>query len=607
MTQTCVGHRGAVEFARSILDAIYLQFGDNYVLEPCVQQDIRDIYTETYYALGLVLLYLLEGHDSARLDLAAARLEKWERLKTETPFNNFANCLTWVIAQRSGIEHTTLRGILRRLCEGQSKRYTDVYAAGCGNNIYIMQLVTDVVLTPLATGTSNEERELDFLFSELGRYCSPEGFYCDAPRAGSQPTRQFPLAYCTKFLFLLGISEVLTREEQFRSLFLAGMRAALPLMTREGGFSYFGRSDNTTFANALNIFNLRLAAQLDPNAVPNYRHLAELQLGVYTATPRAPGGWLEVNQFSGGDGSERDFAWSRDSYAFPTEYSVASAAYVLLSELYCPPRTHSTDAAALNLNTAMHSADLGIAKLSAGDTEVLIRTGSQPQVCDRRYLGPTILRHARGSQVLIGALPKTCSTDWIALSTDQDRLRRVIGLLRYRCCHGYEQFDACSAGFIPVVAQGSRLYFPSAATSVSTEKTAIHAEHPFIAVKMRGAHMALREAVDLLGKNLGSRGVSECPELILQVPILLRRDLVLAESGLLTLTDTLTGQLAGRSVQICVRRRRGVDVRVEGMILIRTLQGWASDEKVDLDIYEMRCVGNELRYNIAISAACTPQ
>src|SRR5664279_3212760 len=249
-----------ISFARSVVDTITSSFGGACVVERGQSPHTPRLYLESHYALALILLYLLDGHDDRRLQLAADRLNKWDQLgEPETFFNSFAILLSQILTVRYEIAHPELNVTLDRLCRAHKSTYREAWADCCGNNMYVQQVLADLLLYPLATGNAVGDAEVHPILLAFARFRSPEGLYFDGPRAGTSE-RLFPLTYCMKFLFLLGISYKLQGHENFRKAFVDGLRAALPLMTSEGGFFYFGRTDNSSFATGLTIFVLRRTA-----------------------------------------------------------------------------------------------------------------------------------------------------------------------------------------------------------------------------------------------------------------------------------------------------------------------------------------------------------
>src|SRR5688572_23389970 len=232
--------------ARSLVDAANVGWPDRLVAEPDGIGDPVHLYTETHCALAAVLLYLSGDADRGLLDLAARRLRMWNAANGPMfAFNAMAVCLTSIVFQRSGERHDELESVLSDLI-GRCRDYRDdVRAMRCGNNAYLQQVAVDMVLLPLARGQSVADGGVRYLIGEFQKYRTPEGFFYDLPRSGTTQERLCPPTYIMKMLFVAGLCHELHPDPGLGQLFDSGMASALPLLTRDGHFSYFGRTDNS--------------------------------------------------------------------------------------------------------------------------------------------------------------------------------------------------------------------------------------------------------------------------------------------------------------------------------------------------------------------------
>ena len=557
-------------------------------------------YTEPYFALALILLYVLDGRNPIDLNRAAERLRIWNEEGEENAFTSFANCLALLILRSQRIQHAELWQILETHCRNARPTYSDVYNRPCGNNVYVLQVAAELLLRPLAIGMPVARSALAFAISQFERYRSPEGFYWDLPRAGADH-RQFPPTYCMKFQFVLAICHLFCSDERIKTLFVEGMRQIVPLMTAAGGFSYFGRSDNTTFAVGLTIFCLKMAAALDPSNREHYLHLARRQERVYISTPRTRSEWLQVNYFRGSESND-ECSWSRDGYTVPSEYSVASSAYVLLGDLFCPPATYQApQAPAASSIQMMSSVDLGVTKLCRSTAEVFVRTSWSPRVRDRRYFGPTILHLGIGERRLIGAIPKTFSTDWGVTSMPDGRLRRHASLLWYRYARGLEHLNVLPVGYVPVIVHGSSACIPSAPKHATLNSGGLELEYDFVRVRFRGFRIALAHLMELLRDNLGIQtGDPICPEPMSAPGMILLRRIELGENSL-RIQDTLRKDSGLQTVQFCVRCYPEAKVEVQGLDYQSEIRGWSSDGLATLRLYKGHCSAREMIYSVELT------
>jgi hypothetical protein len=585
-----------ISFARSVVDAITNSFGEAYVTEPGQSPKTPRLYSESHYALALILLYLLDCRDEGRLQLAADRLNKWQRLgEPETFFNSFAILLSRNLAVRYQIGHPELNFILDRLCRAHKSTYKEAWADSCGNNMYVQQVVADLLLYPLARGNAVGGAEVDLILQEFAHFRSPQGLYFDGPRAGACE-HLFPLTYCMKFMFLLGISYKLQGHEKIRIAFIDGLRAALPLMTSEGGFCYFGRTDNSSFATGLTIFVLRLGAELDPSRRRSYSTLARRQEQVYKSTPRTAGGYLQVNRIRQRK-APTEYEWSRDAYAYPTQYSIASAAYVLLSELLCPHLDAEQDGEDEHCACITYSEDLGIAKLCAPGVEAFVRTLSNTANHDRRYMGPSVLRFEVRGQLIVGAVPVTCSDDGSYKMRRAPALR-ILKNVWHKYHKGTDDIDARYTGFVPVVMDGDDILLPLRVVRQRTEEC-VETEYEFGRRSFRGWSMGL-DQLRLYGSALGlplPRPDSASRQFVAEPNIHLIRRQHLTQASDLLIEDTLLGRLRHKVLWFSTRYFLNARVEVSGLLCTGDAIGWGSDGEVRFDFYAQDCTTDKISYS----------
>jgi hypothetical protein len=446
-------------FARSLIDSARKDWPDRLVTEPNGKGHPAQLYTETHYALAAVLLFISGDEDRSLLDLAVHRLRLWNNASGPMfAFNAMAVCLTAIVLRRSGEQHPGLQSILTDLIARAREYRHDVYRMNCGNNAYLQQVAVDMVLLPLARQQNVANEGVEHLIAEFHKYRTPEGFFYDLPRSGTQEERVCPPAYIMKMLFLAGVCHELHPAAALARLFQPGMAAALPLLTREGLFSYFGRTDNSPFAAGLTIFNLRKAAQLSADHRRGYDHAAAAAERYYATFPRTPSGLLQSNRFRNAE-SPAEYNWSRDDYAYVGQYSLASCAYALLGRLWFPVSSEPLPDYFPDGQRPLVavSRDLGLVKLELGDSELILRTGSELTREDnsRRYLGPTILRYQRQDRLLVGAISRTISTDASVRPRPHIRAVRAWQFFRDPFVSGIEQWDGTSVGFLPVLRRGA--------------------------------------------------------------------------------------------------------------------------------------------------------
>jgi hypothetical protein len=595
-----------VGFGRSVVLAAHRQYGERLVTEPEVSGDVRLLYTETHFALAALLLFLLDTSDTSMLDLAESRLRLWKQGRVPlTFFNSMALCLAAIILSRSGHRHAGLESVLADLLSRTPRRHRDVaYRQYCGNNAYLQQVAVDTVMLPVARGEAVDRKDLCHLLAEFRRYRSSEGLFHDLPRDGTQQERLHPPTYIMKMLFVAGACHELHFSEELAEMFRAGMATVLPLLTRDGNFSYFGRTDNSPFAAGLTIFDLRNATRLCPNSNHAFDHACAAAERYFESFPRTPEGLLKCNRY-GDSRSAAQQAYSRDDYAYVGQYSLSSCAYALLGAYWFPAPAAAAPPAAPRtaLASIAQSKDLGVLRLAGEGYEVCLRTASQITSWDRRYLGPTVLRYEVGGRLLVGAIPRTISTDERVSrkARPASRLRRAVALVERRFKRGIEQLDGTSVGFLPVLRRGATDFLPSRLLSLEASASRVTSRYGMVALQARGLGPCLIELSELLHRNTpGLR-----PKYYSRPPfepvdsLELSREIDLDPCGC-SIEDCVSGAPRGTTLLFSVRYMPGASVRIRGLSKVDSIVCWGSDGLQILDTYAGSPSGTRFRYGCEV-------
>jgi hypothetical protein len=599
-----------VEFARSILLAAHRQYGERLVTEPGLMFDPRLLYTETHYALAAVLVFLLDTSDPFMLDLAESRLRLWNQGSRVplTFFNSMAFCLAAILLGRSGHRHAGLESVLTELVSKTPRRYRDVaYRQYCGNNAYLQQVAVDTVMLPLARGEAVDREDLRHLVAEFRRYRTPEALFYDLPRSGTDQEPLHPPTYIMKMLFLAGVCHELHPSEDLAEMFRTGMATVLPLLTRDGNFSYFGRTDNSPFAAGLTIYDLRNAARLGGDRSRVFNDACSAAERYYRSFPTTPEGFLQCNRY-GDSGSPAEQGYSRDDYAYVGQYSLSSCAYALLAAHWFPaapdavtPPTAPGGAAA----SVVRSKDLGVLKLASEGYEVCLRTASEITSWDRRYLGPTLLRYEVDGRLLVGAIPRTISTDGRASQEPRpvSRLGRAAALFQRRFRKGIEQLDGTSVGFLPVLRRGETDFLPGRLLSLDATSSCVTSRYRMVALHVRGLRPCMIELSELLHGNLPGlrpRHYSR-PPVGRTDALELSRTIHVARDGV-RIEDRVSGDLSGFSLLFSVRYFPGTRIGIVGLSKRESLRSWGSDGMQVLDVFEAATVGSQVCYACHVAA-----
>lgn len=614
--------RALVAFTRSVLDAARQGWPDRLVTDANAAGDPAQLYTETHFALASTMLALEGAADGepAWLDVAAARLRLWNAARGPmTFFNSMAVCLIAIALRRAGRAHGELQAVVAELLERTHPHEDVAYAQWCGNNAYLQQVAVDTVLLPVARGQSAAKAAVAHLVETFRRYRTPEGFFYDLPREGTDREHLSPPAYIMKMLFLAGVCHDVTGDDALAELFQTGMVRVQPLLSRAGHFSYFGRTDNSPFAAGLTIFTLRKALHLAasptgdsradalPSGAPRATAFDEACRAAeryYRSSPRTPSGLLRCNRFADGT-SPAEYWQSQDGYAYDGQYSLSSCAYALLGSSWHPapasalPSGIGVKARALPAAT---SADLGLAKLTTGRAEIIVRTGSQITGWDRRYLGPTLLRYEQDDVLLVGAPSLTTSIDR-ALQPQRamSRWKRIVESLRDRFARGFEQLDGTSVGFVPVLREGVADYLPGQATEQQVSDAHVATTYPMVRLDARGVRPCWTEAVEMVHNNLRVFGPKRYSEpFISPCPGIQLRRRVSIEDGRCRIVDEITGDVAGKRLWFSTRGLPGASIAVHGLKKVDTLLGWGSDGRQTIDVYE-GADPTRLRYECVIT------
>lgn len=595
-----------VALARSILDAARGEWGDRFVTEPNARRnDPAQLYTETHYSLAAVLLSFLSGKDRRYLDLAASRLRLWDAGNGPmTFFNAMAVCLIAIVVRRSGTAHAGLDEIVTALLSRAHEHRHVALEQFCGNNAYLQQVAVDTVLLPLARGRQVTPAGVDLLVGEFHKYRTREGFFFDLPRWGTEQERLSPPTYIMKMLFLAGICHELLGSLALSQLFQTGMAGVLPLFTRDGHVSYFGRTDNSPFAAGLTVFNLRKASQEAAGDDLSYDRACVDAERYYASFPRTSTGMLQSNRFAD-PASLAELNWSRDVYSYDGQYSLASCAYALLGCHWYPRPGESWPPERSTESVTADSTDLGLARMCAGRAELVVRTGCEATGWDRRYLGPTILRYQVDDRLLVGAISTTISTDaGLQPTAPSNRIRRAYEILRDKFMKGIEQLDGTAVGFLPVLRQGPVDYLPYTVVDVASSPSRIRVRYRMLQLHVRGYRPCLSEVLQVLHNKIKVLGPKHYmrPAMKPVDSIELLRTVYLDRERC-RIEDTLTGDLAGKTLLFSIRHLPGASVRVRGLEERRSATGWGSDGRQALMLYERLATGSEIRYECDIELA----
>jgi len=601
-----------VQFARSTLLAAHREYGERLVTEPGLPGDPRLLYTETHYALVTLRLFLLDTSDTSMLDVAESRLRLWKQGPVPlTSFNSMALCLAAIVLGRSGHRHAGLEAVLAELVSRASRRHRDVaYRQYCGNNAYLQQVAVDTVMLPVARRETVDREDLRHLVAELRRYRKPEGLFHDLPRDGAEQEPLHPPTYIMKMLFLAGVCHEQHSSEDLAETFRAGMATVPPLLTQDGNFSYFGRTDNSPFAAGLTIYDLRNAARICEDRSRVFDDACSAAERNYRSFPRTPEGLLQCNR-NGDSKSPAERAYARDDYAYVGQYSLSSCTYALLATYWFPAGPDAVTPPAARraaLAPVAQSKDLGVLKLAGEGYEVCLRTASEITSWDRRYLGPTLLRYEMRGRLLVGAIPRTISTDERASPEVRpvSRPRRAAALFQRRFRKGIEQLDGTSVGFLPVLRRGATDFLPGRLLSLDVTSSCVTSRYRMVALHARGPRPCLIELSELLHRNvpgLRPKHYSR-PPIGRTEELELSRTIHIALDGV-RIEDRVCGDLSGFTLLFSVRYFPGATVRVTGLSKRESLRSWGSDGMQLIDAFGARAAGSQLRYQCHVAAGAT--
>lgn len=592
-----------VDHVKSIVESAEAAYGDGLITAPGLHFRPENLFAETHFALSALLLSVLDTGAAERWQtLAESRLRLWDSNDgPRTFFNAMAICLALLVFERASLRHSGLREILDSIVSRTREHRHVAYGQWAGNNCYLQQVAVDLVLLPLARGESPTREGVAAVATEFRRYRTEEGFFYDLPREGRRQERLCPPTYVMKMLFLLGICHEFHPTDEIAGLFSTGIEAVRPLLTRQGNFSYFGRTDNSPFSAGLTIYDLRMGERLHPELLAEYRLVVEQAEDYYRSFPRTAAGLLRCNRFRDPE-SDVESGYSRDSYAKVGEYSVASCAYTLLG-CYCfPAPDGSTERPHATAPAAARSDDLGVVKLSGPDHEVVLRTRSELTSWDRRYIGPTVLRCSLGDELLVGAISKTVSSDsGFREEPEASRIRSISRSLREWYVHGFDQLDAITVGFVPVVRHGGVDYLPYEAVAVEQGDSSLTIRYRMVKLRARGlgaCAVELRERLRsrLPGfkaqeKNRPIMGPTSAIECVRRVRV---------DGAGCRIEDVLTGNLRGREILLSTRAFLSAHIVVTGLDERGRLTGWGSEGRQEITIYAGRASAREFRYACVI-------
>jgi hypothetical protein len=585
-----------------VADSAISHAGQGVVLEADEHPSFEFLYTETHLAL---LLFLLNraGVRPDGLSEAADRLRAWDRLgMPPTFFNSMAIALLGIEMRRNGVLHPELTDAIAAILARRRDFAEAAWARACGNNMYVQQLLTDLLLAPLAEGRAtavDANLKLGLAFSSC---MGEESYFFDLPRPGIATQREFPFTYNLKFLFLLTLSQHYLCDGLLERRLRAGLTATLPLFTQDGDCSYFGRTDKTTFAAGLGAFCLRAAASMNVGGESVCRLVTNAD-ALFSRFSIGNDGCFEVNRNSAAT-SKLDRDLSRDDYAYRWQYAVAGAAYCLLGRLLFGAQVDSSPQILEQRREVFSSVELGIVRAKLPNMDLFIRTGSNLAAKDRRHAGPTILRLEHGGRVLTGTIPVTVSSDSRVVVSQGRRsvLARHFDLLRYRWQHGFEELQWELAGFIPVLRHRHRAWIPMQPREQRLDENRLVTIHPFRTVYSAGWVPAWNHFANLASIHVPSslRSVfREFPTSGEVTDIQLIRTISWTTDKV-SIADQIAGDIVGKNLLIGTRFLESCGVFVVGLNPKKRLRSWGSEGMHELQLYGTRCSTGNCSYEITI-------
>ena len=593
----------SLEMFNRLVDSALIHAGDGLVSEKdAVTDDF--LYTETHLAL---LLFLLNraGVRQNGLSEAANRLQVWNSLQVRTTFFNcLAITLLTLLMREENIADVELENAL---AEARARRIDfadEAWQRECGNNLYLQQLVNDLLLGPLADSRHLAEDARERLDKAFASCMDTEGYFFDTPRPGATAQRQFPFTYNLKYLLLLAICCRYLPDASFKRRFRVGVEAILPLFTKQGDFSYFGRTDRSTFATGLAIFCLRAAASMDIGG-QFVRWLALHAEQLFNEFPVGEDGCLEVNRYPL-PATVDDLIFSRDVYAYRWQYAIVGCAYCMLGRhLFSFHQTVNESGTADKERSIFSSASLGIVRVQIGYIDLFIRTKCDLMATDRRHFGPTILRLEHGGNTVVGTIPVTVSSDSSIMVKWSGRslVVRHFDLLRYRWRHGFEHRQWELVGFLPVLRRHHRAWIPMSAVKQQIDGDSLVTIHSFQGVYISGwipawnhfKSLVVKHVPTLLKPMFRERSLLEG-----EVSIKLARTIRWNKDSV-SIVDQVVGEIEGKELVVGTRLLNSRKIQVVGLTPGGRQQGWSSDGPQEIQLYHTPCSGNECRYEIIVS------
>ena len=594
-----------------LADAGLAAAGDGLLREvnfhPDAPPEPEFLYTETHFALLLVLLHQAGARPDG-LREAAARLRAWDRLQVAPTFFNSMAVALIALVRRDGPQpaHAELDGVLASILGRRRDFAEGAWKRSCGNNMYLQQLVTDLLLAPLADGRPVAADAADRLADAFRSCTVAEGFFFDLPRPGCAEDRQYPFTYNLKMLFLLALACRYLPHPRLKEQFRMSACATLSVYTSEGDSSYFGRTDRSTFAAGLAAGCLR-ATVVHGLGGDQARGLISKVEELFLSFPFAADGCLEVNRYPV-DSTDRDRMLSRDDYAYRWQYAIAGSAYLMLSRAVFPAGD-SAAVAAEPEQGVFSSRELGLVRVRDGALDLFVRTAASPAGRDIRHAGPGILRLEWRGKLIIGTLPiRLASDSFVAVPRDgRSALARRLALSAYSWRHGVEYLKWSLAGYVPVLFQGHRGWMPAPADRQDLESVpgagSLVKEHSFRAFHAGGFVPAWNLSAQLVAPRV--------PALL--KPLFAQRPFLLGEDGgirlnrtiqwsasAVRLTDRITGDLSGKRIAIGTRLFGACPAAVSGLAPGEAVQGWSSDGPVTVQLHGADCSGGVCEYSITL-------
>lgn len=177
--------------------------------------------------------------------------------------------------------------------------------------------------------------------------------------------------------------------------------------------------------------------------------------------------------------------------------------------------------------------------------------------------------------------------------------KRAVRRIKEFDVRGFEQLDASTVGFMPIVRHGSVDYLPFEVERITVGTTSVDVSYWMTKLYARGLGSIFVEFRELARRRLIRHGEYLAPLTASSSAITLHRSIGL-EGSRCFIRDRFSGKIAGKTVVFSTRSFAEAKVAVSGLEAREVINGWGSNGLQMITVYGSLARENALEYECTI-------